>query len=264
MHEINFNQWRSWAKYPRELDLVEELLLLIQECYDPPQPHWRFQYCWTYFYDAICSQGQFQDVACLARLFRRHGAAFQPFYWDGNENMAKNETLLKLYLETGGDPNIRDELGRSPLLLALWAIKVFYYPKTLDQQPSGDKDLNEETPEEQKSDEDDPSYRDYQSCINLIVMLISAGADIYELDACRRFCTLCDRAAEYKVYDIMRKALSECGLNADDVCGESHRRQREIRRKRGAIRTGVDIHVLDEDRAGLRLRGSRRRDDLDP
>ncbi|KAF3025851.1 hypothetical protein E8E14_014770 [Neopestalotiopsis sp. 37M] len=258
--EIDFSFYSLfWARFPVNLSDVEELFPLLLECSNPPQPHRRHDYCWAYFYDAICSKGQFQDAAWLARLFLRYGAAFQPFSWGGNANMAKNETLLKLYLETGGDPNFRNELGQSALFWALIVIDDLFHPDTLDRQLPDDESLNEETLGEQKSDGGNLSDQDYRSCVNLIVMLIYAGGDIYEpVDHTDPIWLPSEVADDWEIYHIWWDALSKCGLDEDDVWQESKRRVREMERLRGATRTGVDVQVLNEQHSGLRFRGSRR------
>lgn len=259
--EIDFNSISIWVDDPENFDRAEELISLLLEFSYPPQPLRRHDQCWSMFYDQIYEGVEFQDAAWLARLFLRHGAVFQPFQWRSNRNMAKNETLLKLYLETGGSPNFRDEVGHSSLLKTLRVIVLFLFPPAMARQVLGDFNPDWETVDWYMSDnEDDLSHGDYQGCINLIVILISAGADIYEPGVSSRVRMPCTEADRFGIYDIWEEALSECGLDAEIVWQESERRAREIVRMRGATRTGVDVQVLKEQSSALRFRGNKRSD----
>ncbi|ETS79618.1 hypothetical protein PFICI_09471 [Pestalotiopsis fici W106-1] len=251
--EIPFNHLARWVLYPKKLDQIEELLPSIRDCVDAPHPTSPgLMFCWTNLYENICQGFAFQDAVRVFQLFLRYGAVFRSFGWERTENMAEHETLLRLYLDIGGDPNIREEEGWSPLALALYFIYDFKRLETSDQELPDRQMSGEAIPLNTKS-----KSQDHQRCINLLTSLISAGADIHESATGDRILMLCEIADDYEIYDIWEKALCECGFNEDDVWQESMRRKREMNRLEGATRTGVDVRVLDEQSSGLRFRGRR-------
>jgi len=240
-----------------------------------------------------------------ARVLIRHGVMLRPFGWSRirleeeehfliDARLQVHVFLVKIYIATGGSPNLLDESGLAPLLIAMskisGALRTSVCKKRSNVLEGGD-DSEEGTinsgeiqgsqrirggeeeeenggdggdkSEEEDNDEsvEDDSYEDewdtkVELSIELLSVLISAGADVhYIYHGIRGGMTLARIAYFCEVLDIWEAALERCGFNIDEVVMESNRRLSEHVKLRGAMRTGVDIEsVVSETGSASGLR----------
>lgn len=247
---------------PAQIQEMEEVFCLFREIDLPPnagsedlimRSFWPFDP--TQLGKAIS-----QETIWFARLYQNYFGLFQPFDWVDTENMGKNKYLVELYLEAGGNPNLQGRRGKSPLVEAVLFIIDFLHRRTPNKELSSgemSKCLLTDAPISGGQDAED---EDYQQCVRLLVLLIAAGAYIYEVVFYGGIKMLTKLASESGIRNMWETALEECGFDVQDVYAESDRRMRKFRRLRGAERTGIDVEVPQENDSsiGLRYRGRRK------
>ncbi|KAM7216559.1 hypothetical protein V8F06_008087 [Rhypophila decipiens] len=176
--------------------------------------------------------------------------------------------LMKLYIETGGSPNLlgEDRFARHrtfgwapPLLLALDKVVIAWVGDGSEESGfwdderdgdsvgiSGDNSDNEESSESMEAKRDNDKRDEILALsIELLSVLISAGADVHYIHEEWVF-TLADFVESWGIQDIWAAALERCELSFDEVKLESTRRLAHHHKLRGATRTGIDVEPLVE------------------
>jgi hypothetical protein len=186
---------------------------------------------------------------------------------------------MEVYLSAGGDPNGTVPSGMSLLFTAMMLIAISYIEDSdvedSDVEDSDVEDCDVEDCDVENCDvEDSHAEHSHSEHINhcgtrnhsvdLLVMLISAGADIYgiinlrDCHGCAN--TLTDVAFALDIGKIWADALDRCGFHICEVFYHSDECLVQHRKLCGASRTGVDVQdiVAQPEATGLRHRNTSR------
>jgi hypothetical protein len=167
------------------------------------------------------------------------GIPMQPFTWERSLPLDEQVALLEICLEVGGSPNFTENqdpsepfiLSEPPLLIALRLLGNGEYNK--NSVPSG---------------------------IQMLTLLIGAGADIYHIVHCRVLMPLPIAFWAYSLglRRIWGQALGECGLSTQLVHDESCKRiYKSLKCPRSKSTNVVFDFPLSRNLSGLRYRGRR-------